>query len=68
MIDEAINQAPENMRELIQALRALRRVAKVGAVTIAAEVGSLTRFQHPRQLMGCSGAVSCENPSGSKIR
>ncbi len=67
-IDEAVEQAPEGMRELIQALQALRGVAKVGAVTIVAEVGTLTRFEHPRQLMGYSGAVSSENSSGGKIR
>lgn len=67
-IDEAVEQAPESMRELIQALQALRGVAKVGAVTIVAEVGTLTRFEHPRQLMGYSGAVSSEHSSGGKIR
>lgn len=67
-IDEAVEQAPETMRELIQALQALRGVAKVGAVTIVAEVGTLTRFEHPRQLMGYSGAVSSERSSGGKIR
>jgi transposase len=67
-IDEAVEQAPETMRELIQALQALRGVAKVGAVTIVAEVGTLTRFEHPRQLMGYSGAVTSEHSSGGKIR
>jgi transposase len=67
-IDEAVEQAPESMRELIKALQALRGVAKVGAVTIVAEVGTLTRFAHPRQLMGYSGAVSSENSSGGKTR
>ena len=61
-------EAPESMRELIQALQALRGVAKVGAVTIVAEVGTLSRFEHPRQLMGYSGAVSSEHSSGGKIR
>ncbi len=65
-IDEAVEQAPESMRELIQALQALRGVAKVGAVTIVAEVGTLTRFEHPRQLMGYSGAVSSEDSSGAR--
>ena len=67
-IDEAVEQAPENMRELIHALQALRGVAKVGAVTIVAEVGTLTRFEHPRQLMGYSGTVSSEHSSGAKTR
>lgn len=67
-IDEAVEHAPETMRQLIQALQALRGVAKIGAVTIVAEVGTLTRFEHPRQLMGYSGAVSSEHSSGGKIR
>jgi transposase len=67
-IDEAVEQAPESMRELIQALQALRGVAKVGAVTIVAEVGTLSRFEHPRQLMGYSGTVSSEHSSGGKTR
>jgi len=67
-IDEAIEQAPEEMRELIQALQALRGIAKVGAVTIVADVGTLSRFEHPRKLMGYSGAVSSEHSSGAKTR
>jgi transposase len=67
-IDEAVEQAPESMRELIQALQALRGVAKVGAITIVAELGTLTRFEHPRQLMGYSGVVSREHSSGGKTR
>jgi transposase len=67
-IDEAVEQAPETMRELIRALQALRGVAKVGAVTVVAEVGRLSRFEHPRQLMGYSGVVSREHSSGGAIR
>jgi transposase len=67
-IDEAVEQTPENMRELIQALQALRGIAKIGAVTIVAEVGTLSRFEHPSQLMGYSGTVSSEHSSGGKIR
>jgi transposase len=67
-LDEAIERAPEEMRELIQALQALRGIAKVGAVTIVAEVGTLSRFEHPRKLMGYSGAVSSEHSSGARTR
>jgi transposase len=67
-IDEAVQQAPEGMREVIEALQALRGVAKVTAVTIVAEVGTLSRFQSPRQLMGYSGAVSSEYSSGQKTQ
>lgn len=67
-IDETIEQSPEEMRELVQALQALRGIAKIGAVTIVAEVGTLSRFDHPRQLMGYSGTVSSERSSGPKTR
>ena len=67
-IDTAVEQAPESMREVIEALQALRGVAKVTAVTVVAEVGTLSRFEHARQLMGYSGAVSSEYSSGEKTR
>src|SRR3972149_1107173 len=34
---------------------------------VTAEVGQLSRFARPRQLMGYSGAVSSENSTGGKI-
>ena len=56
------------MRAVIEALQALRGVAKVAAVTIVAEVGTLSRFARARQLMGYSGAVASEHPSGARVR
>lgn len=67
-LDAAIESAPEAMRTVIAALQALRGVAKVSAVTIVAELGSLSRFAHPRQLMGYSGAVPREHSSGATTR
>ncbi len=67
-IDDAVQAAPEQMRDVIAALQALRGVAKLTAVTIVAEVGQLSRFDHPRQLMGYSGAVSSEYSSGGESR
>jgi len=67
-IDEAVKTAPVPMRAVIAALQALRGIALVSAVTIAAEVGDLSRFVKPRQLMGYSGAVASEDSSGSRIR
>jgi transposase len=67
-IDEAIEQVPDDMREVIAALQALRGIAKVSAVTIVAEVGQLSRFDRPVQLMGYSGAVSSEHSSGARRR
>jgi transposase len=67
-IDVAIEKAPAEMRAVIEALQALRGVAKITAVSIVAEVGSLSRFEKPRQLMGYSGLVSSEFSSGNRIQ
>ena len=67
-IDDAVKTAPARMRAVIEALQALRGIALVSAVTIVAEVGELSRFAKPRQLMGYSGAVSSEDSSGARIR
>src|SRR3970282_850168 len=58
----------ERMRPVIEALQALRGIAQVSAVTIVAEVGELSRFTKPRQLMGYSGAVASEDSTGERIR
>jgi transposase len=67
-IDQAIEAAPTEMRELIAGLQALRGIKKVSAATIVAEVGPLSRFSRPKQLMGYSGMVSSENSTGSSVR
>jgi transposase len=67
-IDDAVKTAPERMRAVIEALQALRGIAGVSAVTIVAEVGDLSRFATPRQLMGYSGAVASEHSSGDRTR
>jgi len=64
VIDQAIEEAPAAMRQVVSALQALRGVRKLIAVTIVAEVGQLSRFPSARQLMGYSGAVPCELSSG----
>ena len=67
-IDAAIATLPVKMRALIEALQSLRGIAQISAVSIIAEVGELSRFEHPRQLMGYSGVVSREHSSGERIR
>jgi transposase len=67
-IDAAVTTAPIRMRAVIEALQALRGIALVSAVTIATEVGELSRFAKPRQLMGYSGAVAREDSSGERTR
>jgi transposase len=67
-IDEAVEQAPEDLRAVIDALQALRGIAKLTATTIVAEVGLLSRFDKAKQLMGYAGLVPSENSSGGKRR
>ena len=67
-IDTAIERLPVKMRAVIEALQSLRGIAQLSAVSIMAEVGELSRFEHPRQLMGYSGIVSREHSSGERIR
>ena len=67
-IDDAIASAPPEIRDVVQALQALRGVGRMVAVSVVAEVGSLSRFQNPRQLMGYSGMVSSEHSSGNRIQ
>ncbi len=67
-IDASIERLPVKMRTVIEALQSLRGIAQISAVSIMAEVGELSRFAHPRQLMGYSGAVCREHSSGPRIR
>jgi transposase len=67
-IDAAIEMMPERMRAVVDGLQALRGVAKLSAVTLVAELGEVSRFTKPRQLMGYSGAVSSEYSSGDRVR
>src|SRR6266581_365856 len=67
-IDEAVSAVPNRMRAVIDALQALRGIRQISAATIVAEVGELSRFARPRQLMGYSGAVPREHSSGERTR
>src|SRR5881409_2645640 len=67
-LDAAIQAAPAPLRAVIAALQTLRGVRQVTAATIVSEVGPLSRFTHPRQLMGYSGTVPSEHSSGTSIR
>jgi transposase len=67
-IDQAVAQAPPEIRAVIEALQALRGVAQTTAATVVCELGSLSRFQSPRQLMGYSGLVPREYSSGNKTQ
>ena len=67
-LDEAVQATPAPMRAVIAALQALRGVAQVSAATIVAELGQVSRFGRPSQLMSYSGTVASEHSSGDRIR
>ncbi len=67
-IDEALRQAPREIRAVVEELQALRGVAQTVAVSIVAQVGSLSRFPSPRELMGYSGLVPSEYSSGNRVQ
>jgi len=56
------------LRPVVEALMALRGVDRVVAMTVVAELGDLTRFDSPRQLMAYLGLVPSEHSSGSSRR
>jgi len=66
---EVVTLAPHPMQEVIRGLQALRGVAHISAVTIAAELGNIsTRFESARKLMGYCGVFPSEDSSGKRIR
>ena len=52
----------------VLSLMAMRGFQMVAAMTIISELGDLSRFKHPRQLMAYLGLVPGEHSSGSKRR
>jgi transposase len=74
---ERIERITEQIRQLVaewrlgpvvEALQALRGVSLVTAVTVVAELGDLSRFDHPRKVMAYLGLVPSEHSSGENAR
>jgi transposase len=57
-----------SLAPLVEALQAMRGIAFVVAVTLAAEVGNFSRFDNPRQLMAYLGLTPSEHTSGASVR
>jgi transposase len=56
------------LHPVVEALQALRGVQFTVAVTTVAELGDLTRFENPRQLMKYLGLIPSEYSSGARRR
>ena len=57
-----------SLAPVVHALQALRGMALVAAATLVAELGDITRFANPRQLMAYLGLVPSEHSSGATRR
>ncbi len=51
---------------VVEALQALKGVSLISATSILAEIGDISRFDNPRQLMAYLGLVPSEHSSGGK--
>ncbi len=56
------------LASVVYALQSLRGMALVSAATVIAELGDITRFSNPRQLMAYLGLVPSEHSSGATRR
>jgi transposase len=65
LTDQIAKLLPEwRLHPVVKALQALRGVAPIVAATTVAEIGDLSRFENPRQLMAYLGLVPSEDSSG----
>jgi transposase len=53
---------------VVAALQTMRGMALVNAATLIAELGDLSRFANPRQLMAYLGLVPSEHSSGARVK
>jgi transposase len=69
-LDQALHDQVTSWRlqPVVEALQALRGVQFIAAVTMVAEIGDLTRFETPRELMKFLGLIPSEYSTGERRR
>ncbi|MGH7388199.1 MAG: IS110 family transposase [Candidatus Rokuibacteriota bacterium] len=69
-LERALHEAVQGWRlyPVVEALQALRGVELTGAVILLTELGDLTRFDSPRQLMSYLGLTPSEYSTGERRR
>jgi len=69
-LEQAIGTAvPDwSLAETVTALMAMRGIDMISATAFLAEIGDLSRFQTPRELMAYLGLVPSENSTGDTVR
>jgi transposase len=67
-LDEEMRKALEtwSLKQVVESLMGLRGVKLVTAMSVTAELGDISRFDSPRQLMAYLGLVPSEESSGGK--
>ena len=65
-LETALREAVPQWRfyPVVEAIQALRGIQLTAAVGLIAEIGDLSRFEHPRQLMAWLGVTPSEHSSG----
>ena len=68
-LEQAIRAAvPDwSLADVVTALMAMRGMDLISATTFLAEIGDLSRFQTPRELMAYLGLVPSEDSTGDKV-
>jgi transposase len=69
-LEEAVRAAvPEwSLAKVVDALMALRGIDMIAATAFLAEIGDLSRFRTPRELMAFLGLVPSEHSTGDKVK
>lgn len=69
-LDQAIAEAVPSwsLAPFVEALMALRGFDQINATTVLAELGDLSRFRTPRELMAFLGLVPSEDSTGDKVK
>jgi transposase len=74
---ERVERLEQAMREsvadwslapVVEALQAMRGIDLITAVSFLAEIGDLSRFESPRQLMAFLGLTPCERSTGESFK
>jgi transposase len=67
--DQLMRALPEwSLAPVVDSLVALRGIDKLAAIVLLAELGDISRFDSPRQLMAFLGLVPSEHSSGGRRR
>jgi transposase len=69
-LEQAIREAIADwtLAPVVEALQAMRGLDMIGAIIFLAELGDLSRFENPRQVMAYLGLTASERSTGDSVR